>query len=103
MTKSDMVAALSSKGYYKSQANGLIDDVFEIIAGALSRGEQVVVNNFGVFDVKVRKGRKSRDVSTGEIRVSHDWPVPLLRPSAKLKETVRAGWQSGGGTAESGK
>lgn len=91
MVKADIVATLCEKGYYKNQANEVVDDVLNIIRNALIRGEQVQLRGFGTFEVKTRKGRNSQDISTGEMRVSSDRKVPLFRASDSLKEAVRAG------------
>ena len=91
MTKADIVTTLCEKGYYKSQANDVVDDVLEIVRDALVRGEQVQIRGFGVFEVKTRKGRKSQDISTKEMRVSSDRKVPTFRASTSLKEAVRVG------------
>lgn len=91
MVKADIVAALYKKGYYKDQANELVNDVLNIISDALIRGEQVQLRGFGTFEVKTRKGRNSQDISTGEMRVSSDHKVPFFRASDSLKEAIRAG------------
>lgn len=91
MVKADIVAALCEKGYYKNQANEVVDDVLNIIRNALIRGDQVQLRGFGTFEVKTRKGRNSQDISTGEMRVSSDRKVPFFRASDNLKEAIRAG------------
>ena len=91
MVKADIVAALCEKGYYKNQANDVVDDVLNIIRNALIRGEQVQLRGFGTFEVKTRKGRNSKDISTGKMRVSNDRRVPMFRASDNLKDAVHAG------------
>ena len=70
MVKADIVSALCEKGYYKSESNTVVDEVLQIIRDALIRGESVQLRGFGTFEVKLRKGRKSKNISTGELRVS---------------------------------
>lgn len=94
MVKADIVSALCEKGYYKNQANDVVDEVLQIIRDALVRGEQVQLRGFGTFEVKIRKGRNSKNISTGEMRVSSDSKVPTFRASNSLKEDVRAGTDS---------
>lgn len=91
MVKSDIVDALCAKGYYKNQAEDVVDEVLQIIRDALVRGDQVQLRGFGVFEVKTRKGRNSKNISTGEMRVSCDSKVPTFRASQSLKEDIRAG------------
>ena len=80
MVKADIVSALCEKGYYKNQANDVVDEVLQIIRDALVRGEQVQLRGFGTFEVKTRKGSDSK--------------VPTFRASNSLKEDVRAGTDS---------
>ena len=89
MVKADIVSALCEKGYYKNQANDVVDEVLQIIRDAL-----VPLRGFGTFEVKTRKGRNSKNISTGEMRVSSDSKVPTFRASNSLKEDVRAGTDS---------
>ena len=56
MVKADIVSALCEKGYYKNQANDVVDEVLQIIRDALVRGEQVQLRGFGTFEVKTRNG-----------------------------------------------
>ncbi len=91
MIKTDIVSALCKKGYYRNQVKDVVDEVFNMICDALARGEQVQLRGFGTFAVKTRKGRSSRNISTGEVRVSNDCRVPVFHASSVLKETVRAG------------
>ena len=49
MVKADIVSALCEKGYYKNQANDVVDEVLQIIRDALVRGEQVQLRGFGTF------------------------------------------------------
>ncbi len=94
MVKADIVSALCEKGYYKNQASDVVDEVLQIIRDALIRGEQVQLRGFGTFEVKTRKGRKSKDISTGQMRVSCDSRVPTFRASNGLKEDIRTGIDS---------
>ncbi len=91
MVKADIVSALCEKGYYKDEAGNVVDEVLQIIRSALVRGEPVQLRGFGTFEVKIRKGRKSKDISTGELRVSSDHKIPVFRASNSLKEDVRTG------------
>ena len=60
MVKADIVSALCEKGYYKNQANDVVDEVLQIIRDALVRGEQVQLRGFGTFEVKTRKSPPGR-------------------------------------------
>lgn len=90
MVKADIVSALCEKGYYKNQANDVVDEVFQIIRDALVCGERVQIRGFGIFEVKIRKGRNCKDISTGKMRISNDRKIPTFRASNSLKEDIRA-------------
>lgn len=51
---------------------------------SVSADERVVLRGFGSFFVKQKKGRKYRDIRTGEIRESAPGPVPAFQPSKLL-------------------
>ena len=53
--KNDLVLALSEMDYYKNQAGAVINDVFRVIAEALTKGEKVTIRGFGTFEVKKRR------------------------------------------------
>lgn len=89
MVKGDIVCALCDRGYYKDQANEVIDDVFEIIREAMIRGETVKIRGFGTFGTKIRKGRWQKNVATGRIVMSKDCRVSAFHPCDGLKEAVR--------------
>ena len=90
MVKSDIVSALCEKGYYKNQATDVSAPQKRGVCTALVQGEQVQIRGFGTFEVKTHKGRKSLDISTGQMRVFEDCKVPSFRASDSLKETVRS-------------
>jgi len=91
MIKSDITSFLCEKGYYKHQAEDVVNEVFKIIHDAMVRGEKVQIRGFGTFEVKTRKGRNSKNVATGEMRVCSDSKIPVFRASNNLREDVRGG------------
>jgi len=50
----------------KGEAALAVETAFETVRQALSRGEKVVVSNFGTFRVKSRQPRVGRNPKTGE-------------------------------------
>ena len=55
MNKADLVVAISEAyGSSKKDAEKFIDILFEEIQQCLSRGEEVKISGFGVFQVKSR-------------------------------------------------
>lgn len=59
----DRVAA--ENGLSKADARKLVDGVFDAIADAASKGEEVSLNGFGKFKVKDSPAREGRNPSTG--------------------------------------
>ena len=59
----DAVAAANS--ITKADAKKVVETVFEVIAGATAKGDEVSVNGFGKFKVKESAAREGRNPSTG--------------------------------------
>lgn len=89
MLKNDLVLALSEMDYYKNQAGVVINDVFRVIAEALTNGDKVTIRGFGTFEVKKRKGCCVRDIHTKEQKCIDDYQVVVFRPGDNLKEAVK--------------
>lgn len=89
MCKSEIAKALCERGYYKGEAKHVVDDVFDIILDAIVSGEEVSIQNFGVFGFKMRKGHRARDISTGVVEMRNDYNAPYFRASPALREAVR--------------
>ena len=58
----DAVAAANS--ITKAYAKKVVETVFEVIAGAAAKGDEVSVNGFGKFKVKESAAREGRNPST---------------------------------------
>ena len=85
----DIADALKERGYYKGASKEILKDIFEIIAEALVRGEEVSIRNFGSFELRQTKGHNARDPVTGEIRPYESYEKLSYRPSKNLKELVK--------------
>ena len=59
----DAVAAANSMT--KADAKKAVETVFDVIAGAAAKGDEVSVNGFGKFKVKESAAREGRNPSTG--------------------------------------
>lgn len=67
MNKAELVAEVAEKsGVTKAQASDVVDAVFDAITGALVKGDEIRVPNFGVFLVAETAPRKARNPQTGE-------------------------------------
>ncbi len=66
MNRLDIIKAVSKVLTTKGEATKAVETAFEAIRASLSRGEKVVVSNFGTFRVKHRQQRQGRNPKTGQ-------------------------------------
>jgi DNA-binding protein HU-beta len=83
----DMVAG--KLGGTKTQAEEIVDGIFDMIVGTIKSGEEVSVAGFGVFAVKDRAARQARNPKTGETISVPATKVPKFRAAKALKEAVK--------------
>jgi DNA-binding protein HU-beta len=89
MKKSDLVDAIAGKaGTPKAQVQQMVDDVFELIAEGLSKGEKIDLRGFGTFSVRDSAARTGRNPQTGEPIAIPARRVPGFKPGKELKERV---------------
>ena len=73
----------------KKQATAAVDAVFDTIAQAMSRGEEVAIAGFGTFKVAKRAARMGINPRTGEkIQIAAS-VKPKFRAAKALKEAVK--------------
>ena len=65
MNRLDIIKSVAKVLTTKGEAALAVETAFETIRLALSRGEKVVVSNFGTFRVKSRQARVGRNPKTG--------------------------------------
>jgi DNA-binding protein HU-beta len=67
MNKNDLIEAIAEEHELtKTFARDLVEGIFERIANAAKRGEEVAIFGFGKFKIADRKARKGRNPQTGE-------------------------------------
>jgi DNA-binding protein HU-beta len=71
MNKTDLVAALSTRGsLQRTDAARNVDLLFDpaegILAAAMKSGDKIQISGFGTFETRKRKGRSGRNPRTGE-------------------------------------
>lgn len=89
MKKSDIVDAIAGKvGVPKAQVQQMVDDVFDQIADALTRGEKIDLRGFGTFSVRDSAARTGRNPQTGAPIAIPARRVPGFKPGKELKEKV---------------
>ncbi len=73
----------------KAESERVVEALFNSIADALKKGEEVSVAGFGKFSVKDRKAREARNPKTGEtVHVPASKAVKFTVAKA-LKESVK--------------
>lgn len=87
MKKSDLVDLVSQKNKIpKSQAQQVLEDVFDAVTEALARGEKIDLRGFGTFSVRNSEARSGRNPRTGDAIAIPARRVPGFRPGKELKE-----------------
>jgi len=67
MTKHELARQIATDaGITAGQAASILDAAFDVIAGELSAGRDVVIAGFGKFGVTERAAREGRNPATGE-------------------------------------
>ena len=89
MNKAQFIAALAPHfNYSKKEAAHAVDIVFDTIVRNLSKGEDVMINDFGKFKKVDRKARMGRNPFTGEtIKIKASKKARFL-PAKALKEVI---------------
>ena len=89
MNKAQFIAALAPHfGNNKKEAARAVDIVFDTIIRNISKGEDVMINDFGKFKKVDRAARKGRNPFTGEtIQIKASKKVRFL-PAKALKEVI---------------
>ena len=93
MNKTDLVAALSTRGsLQRADAARIVDLLFDpgegILANAIKTGDKVQISGFGTFETRKRKGRSGRNPRTGEEIHIPPSVTAAFRPGKALKDAV---------------
>ena len=92
MNKSEIAGHVADRtGVGRSAAGDTVDAVFEAIAEALARGEDVRVAGFGTFGTRSRPARAGRNPRTGESLNSAASTAPTSKASKPLRDAANAG------------
>lgn len=84
-TSSSLAAIVSGRtGIPLDKVKAILSEFLQITMSSVSADERVVLRGFGTFFSKKKKGRRYRDIHTGEIKVSEPGAVPAFQPSKVL-------------------
>lgn len=91
MKKAELISKVVDKtGLSKKDASAVVDTVFDVIAEAMIRGEQVSLVGFGTFGSKERQARTCvNPLKPGEKIEVPAMKVPSFKPGKPLKESLK--------------
>lgn len=89
-TKADLTKVVYDLhgGLTQHEAAQVVDTILKTVKTSLLEGRAVKITNFGVFEVKERRGRTGVDPSSGEPIFIPEHRGLSFRPSYKLKRLV---------------
>ena len=90
MTKKDLIEKVAKRANLtKRAAADSVDNTFNLIRDALSRGEKVVVTGFGTFLIRSRAARRGRNPQTGEIIQIPGKKLPGFTAGKTIKRLIK--------------
>lgn len=90
VTKKDIVMKIAEEtGIKQIHVRKIVQKTFDSMVDALNQGQTIELRNFGIFKVRVRKGRMGRNPRTGEQVPIPDKKVVSFKPGLTMKEKVK--------------
>ena len=90
MNKSELATLVQGVGdYTKAESDRIVDAVFDGIIDTVSKGDQVSVAGFGVFEARERAARMGRNPQTGEAIKIAASRSPKFKAAKKFKDAVK--------------
>jgi len=101
MTKRELIeqVILAKAELPRSEVEGLVNAVFDTLAGSMVRGERIEIRGFGSFIVKNRDARTGLNPKTGATVEVPAKRVPFFKAGKELRERVDAKSHPGAATA----
>jgi len=89
MNKQELIGSVAeATGLSKADAGKAVEGVFDSIATALKKGDEVRLVGFGTFSVSKRKASTGRNPRTGEPMKIKASSQPKFKPGKGLKDAV---------------
>ncbi|MCF8077774.1 MAG: integration host factor subunit alpha [Desulfobacterales bacterium] len=82
---------MQTSGLTKAQCTDIVDSILSIVKDRLAAGEDVLVSNFGKFEVKEKAARRGRNPATGRDLLLRPRKVVTFKCSGKLRKRVNGG------------
>ena len=92
VTRADLTDAVYQRhgGLTKSEAADVVNKIFETVKDNLLEGRPVKIQNFGVFEVALRKGRAGVSPADGNPIFIPEHRSLSFRPAPRLKDAVQS-------------
>ena len=88
MNKQELISAVAdTAGLSKGDASKAVEAVFDVIGGALKKGDEVRLVGFGTFSVSKRKASTGRNPRTGEPMTIKASTQPKFKAGKGLKDS----------------
>ncbi len=90
MNKQGLVEKVQNElGGTKAQADSVVSMIFDCIVEEVSKGGEVSVAGFGIFESRKRSARMGRNPKTGESIQIKASVSPKFRPAKAFKDSVK--------------
>jgi len=90
MTKRDIALKIAEEtGIKQIDVKEVMQKTLDHIIEGLANGQTIELRNFGIFKVKIRKGRMGRNPRTGEQVPIPDKKVVTFKPGLVMKAKVK--------------
>lgn len=91
LTKAQIIESIQNQtGFPKNKSSEIVETLLEIIKGALTSGEDVLISSFGKFCVREKRERKGRNPATGNAMMLGSRKVATFKCSGKLRNKINA-------------
>jgi integration host factor subunit alpha len=88
LTKHEIVSRVHDLGFTQKKSAEVIESLLDIIKGALTGGEDVLVSGFGKFCIRSKRPRRGRNPATGDDLMLRQRRVVTFKCSGKLRDRI---------------
>ena len=89
LTKTTIIEKITEKNNLSpTEAKNAVEHLLEIIKSTLASGEDVLITNFGKFQVNEKGSRKGRNPSTGEAMILDKRRVVTFKVAGGLRDRM---------------
>lgn len=89
MTKTELIQTVAvNTETSRDVAKKIINEIFEVIKSEVAAGNDVVIQNFGIFKLLDRDERKGRNPRTGEEIIIAAHKLPIFKAGKNFKDAA---------------